>query len=74
MLSIKQMQICDGLSSLSPYNNESKSSRNLCYGIFSFGTNTIITAVKLQLDFDVLFEGLIEFKSIYLQLLYRQQI
>ena len=36
MLSIKQMQICNGLNSLSPFNNESKSRRNLCHGIFSF--------------------------------------
>ena len=36
MLSIKQMQICTGLNSLRPYNNESKSSRNLCYRKFSF--------------------------------------
>ena len=36
MLSIKQMQICTGLNLLIPCNNESKSSRNLCYSIFSF--------------------------------------
>ena len=36
MLSTKHMQICTGLNSLSPYNNESKSSHNLCYCIYSF--------------------------------------
>ena len=36
MLSINQMWICTGLNTLSPYNKESKSSCNLCYGIFSF--------------------------------------
>ena len=36
ILSIRQMKKCTGLNSLSPYNNESKSSCNLCYGIFSF--------------------------------------
>ena len=29
------------------------------------------TAIKLRLDFDALFEGLIEFKSTYLELLFR---
>ena len=36
ILPIRQMKKCTGLNSLSPYNNESKSSCNLCYGIFSF--------------------------------------
>ena len=36
MLSLKQRQICTGLNSLSPYYNKSKSSCNLCYGVFSF--------------------------------------
>ena len=36
MLTKKQMQICTGLNSLSPYNNEPKSRSNLCYGKFSF--------------------------------------
>ena len=63
MLSTKQMQICTGLNSLSPYNNESKSSRNLCYGIFSFivllpghffKTNIIIFTIwKMSIQYPV---------------------
>ena len=39
------MQICTGLNSLIPCNNESKSSRKLCYGKFSF--IVLVPSVKL---------------------------